>query len=78
MTDTPQGYGNAEAVYFNGDTGGIFVSDGTFVNQAGVVLNGTVFTVGSAAGSARAITLSGGSGRVNQYYASGTQWLEKH
>lgn len=77
MSDTPDGYGNSAAVYFNGGTSGTFLGDGIFVSGAGVLMNGSVFTIGSGNGSSRAVTLSGSSGRTKSYYIQGTTWVER-
>jgi prepilin-type N-terminal cleavage/methylation domain-containing protein len=76
-SDTPEGYapGTPAPVYFNGGTSGVFLGDGTLVNGAGTLINGTVFTRGSNNGSARALTLSGASGRLKQYYLQGSVWV---
>lgn len=74
--DTPEGYGNAAPVYFGaGDTSGTFLGDGTFVNAAGSLINGTVFTKGGTNGSARAVALSAAAGRLKQYYLQGNTWV---
>jgi len=73
--DTPESYGNANPVYFNNETSGTFLGDGTFVSGAGVLINGSVFTIGNGNGSSRAVTLSGASGRLKQYYLRGNTWV---
>ncbi len=75
--DTPDGYGNTQPVSFNLETMGTFLGDGTLVNGAGVVVNGTVFTLGSGNGSARAVTLTGASGRLKQYAIQESAWVER-
>jgi prepilin-type N-terminal cleavage/methylation domain-containing protein len=76
--DTPEGYGDDEPVQFGlDDTSGIFQGDGAFVSGAAVVMNGTVFTIGSGNGSARAVTLTGASGRMKQYYIKDGAWVER-
>ena len=77
VSDTPEGYGNTQPVSFNLDTSGTFLGDGTCVNSGGIVINGTVFTIGSGNGSARAVTLTGASGRLKQYWVQGTSWTER-
>lgn len=76
-SDTPEGYGNSQPVNFNLGTTGTFLGDGTLVNDAGIVMNGTVFTIGSGNGSARAITLTGASGRLKVYAIQGAAWIER-
>jgi hypothetical protein len=73
--DTPEGYGNATAVYFNNDTKGTFLGDGTFVSDAGILSSGTVFTISGGNGTSRAVTLSGATGRIKIYYLQGNTWL---
>jgi prepilin-type N-terminal cleavage/methylation domain-containing protein len=73
--DTPDGFGNAAAVYFNNGNSGTFLGDGTLVDGASVLLNGTVFTIGVGNGSARAVTLSGSTGRIDKYWIQGTAWV---
>jgi prepilin-type N-terminal cleavage/methylation domain-containing protein len=75
--DTPEGYGADAAIDFNSATGGTFGADGTFMSDAGVVLSGTVFTIGASDGTARATTLSGANGRTKQYYIRDGAWTEK-
>jgi prepilin-type N-terminal cleavage/methylation domain-containing protein len=75
--DTPDGFGNAAAVSFNTGTSGTFHGDGTFEDAANVLLNGTVFTIGGGNGSARAITLSGSTGHIKQYWIQGTGWTAR-
>jgi type II secretory pathway pseudopilin PulG len=73
--DTPDGFGNATAVYFNTGTSGTFLGDGTFVDAANVLLNGSVYTIDGGNGTARAVTLSGATGKVKQYWLHGTTWV---
>jgi prepilin-type N-terminal cleavage/methylation domain-containing protein len=75
--DTPDAFGDATPVYFNMNTNGIFQSDGSFVDNAGLPANGTVFTMLSNNGSARALTLTGSTGRTRIYWLQGTNWTEK-
>jgi prepilin-type N-terminal cleavage/methylation domain-containing protein len=75
--DTPDAFGDAAPVYFNMNTSGIFQADGAFVDNAGLPANGTVFTMQSSNGSARALTLTGSTGRTRVYWLQGTTWTEK-
>jgi type II secretory pathway pseudopilin PulG len=75
--DTPENYGAGAAVYFNAGTSGTFLGDGTFVDASGVILNGTVFTLGSGNNTARAVTLTGASGRTKQYQMVAEEWAAK-
>ena len=72
--DTPDGFGNSAAVDLGGGTTGLFLADGTFVDGSNAIVNGTVFTMGPTAATARAVTLSGATGRVKQYAWRNSTW----
>ena len=79
--DTPDGFGNAGAIEFGGVVGGpasmLFQSNGTFVDQNGVPVNGTVFIgVANIPTSARAITVLGTTGRIRSYKGTGSGWIQ--
>jgi len=84
--DTPDGFlagsslytsiGTAgKAVFVGAGTTGTFIGDGTFVDNSNVLLNGEVFTQGTGNGTARAVTLSGATGKVKQYWLQGSTWV---
>jgi prepilin-type N-terminal cleavage/methylation domain-containing protein len=75
LPDTPDDFGNDAAVDF-GDAATIqFRSDGTLVDETGLPLNGTVFVMRPGElTSARAVTVTGGSGRSQGYRWTGSQW----
>ena len=75
VSDTPDNFGKVNPVYFNGGTSGTFLGDGTFVDGAGVLLNGSVFTMSGGSGTARAVTLTGSTGKVKEYWLQGTTWV---
>jgi prepilin-type N-terminal cleavage/methylation domain-containing protein len=75
--DTPDGYGNANPVYFNNGTSGTFLADGIFVSGANILLNGSVFTMAGTSGTARAVTLTGASGRLVPYWLQGAVWTQE-
>src|SRR5690606_17041534 len=75
--DTPDGYGNDNPVELGGETTGTFLADGIFVDTSGTLINGSVFTIGSNNGSARAVTLNGATGRIKQYYLRDNAWVER-
>jgi Tfp pilus assembly protein FimT len=75
VSDTPDGFGNNSAVYFNGGTSGLFSGDGTFVSAASVLISGTVFTMGGGSQTARAVTVTSATGRIKQYWLVGGNWL---
>lgn len=78
LPDTPDGYGNANPVNFGGAAVVRFNPDGTLSDGAGVPLNGTIF-IGSLNDQmlARAVTLTGVTGRAQGYRWDGQRWLEK-
>jgi type II secretory pathway pseudopilin PulG len=76
--DTQDGYGNATPVYFKGANRGLFLGNGSLTNDAGIVISGSVFTIGSGGdATARAVTISGANGRTKQYYIQGSGWVER-
>jgi Tfp pilus assembly protein PilE len=83
MPDTPDGFGNAYAVEFEGLNGlplsGIlFQSDGEMVDGGTYLpVSGTVFLgVAGNKASARAITVLGTTGRVRGWKSNGIGWLQ--
>lgn len=82
MPDTPDRFGNAGAIEFEGIVGGpptmMFQSDGTFVDTAGNLVNGTVFMgVANIRNSGRAVTVVGATGRIRMYRSDGAGgWLQ--
>ena len=84
-TDTPDGFGipSSGGVEFGGVSGGgpttgmQFQSDGTFTDGSGNPINGTVFLgAPSVKSSAGAVTVLGNTGRVRQYYYTGSGWVK--
>jgi prepilin-type N-terminal cleavage/methylation domain-containing protein len=75
VPDTPDGYGNSSAVNFNMQNNGVFRGDGIFTDDAGIVVNGTVFTMNGSNSTARAVTLTGATGRLKTYLVSGATWV---
>ena len=77
--DTPDGFGNASALHFGvpAATRRIFTQRGTFVDQDGDVLNGSVFlSIPNEANSARAITVMGATALVHAWRWNGREWVE--
>jgi prepilin-type N-terminal cleavage/methylation domain-containing protein len=79
MPDTPDAYGNANAIEFesvaNGPVGGmVFQSDGEFLDGATFLpINGTVFLgITGQQSTARAVTVLGTTGRVRGWKSTGT------
>lgn len=82
LTDTPDGYGNASGITFEGAAGGpvagmLFQSDGELVDGASFqAINGTVFLgLNGQTSTARAVTVLGTTGRVHAWKISGTTWM---
>jgi prepilin-type N-terminal cleavage/methylation domain-containing protein len=79
LPDTPDTFGNSTATTFTTATGTPpevkFTPNGTFVNQAGATLNGSVFVaLPNQALSARAVTVFGSTGRIRGYRWNGRSW----
>jgi Tfp pilus assembly protein FimT len=72
--DTPNAYGNDTPVDFGGATGGTFRPDGTFIDTASGVLSGTVFTMTSDPMTARAVTVTGATGRIQRFALRSGTW----
>jgi len=81
--DTPDGYGNEAAADFGGATAVMFDSEGSFVDASGVPCSGTIYLGNpSDPSTARAVTLTGSTGRARFYVWNGNQeweggWLAK-
>jgi len=78
IPDTPDSFGKEAAIDF-GDVETIrFVADGTLTAGDGIPLSGTVFMMRTGERlTARAVTVSGGSGRAQAYRWTGSQWEER-
>jgi len=81
VPDTPMGFGNSSAIYFEGVSGGpptmTFNTTGAFVDGSNNYVNGTVFLgIAGDTNSARAITVLGATGRVREYHWNGSAWQE--
>jgi prepilin-type N-terminal cleavage/methylation domain-containing protein len=73
LTDTPAGYGDGSAVDFGNSTTLLFDSEGSFIDETGLPANGTVFVgIPHVLQSARAITVTGTTGRPRLYRWRGT------
>jgi prepilin-type N-terminal cleavage/methylation domain-containing protein len=75
--DTPDAYGNSAPVTFNMQTSGVFRGDGIFTDAAGIVVNGSVFTISGDNSSSRAVTLTGATGRIKTYTTAGNSWVTR-
>jgi prepilin-type N-terminal cleavage/methylation domain-containing protein len=75
LPDTPDGFGNDEAIAF-GDADSVrFLPNSSFADQNNVPINGTVFVgIPSDRNSARAVTVTGASARSQSYRWNGSEW----
>jgi prepilin-type N-terminal cleavage/methylation domain-containing protein len=77
MPDTPDGFGNATAVDFDGVGPHMFTGDGSFTDAAGDISNGTIYIGrGSETDTGRAITIFGATGMMRSFKRSGVKWSE--
>lgn len=75
LPDSPDTFGKASAIDFGTATLFRFTSEGTLVNQANQIINGTVFlTFPGQTRGARAVSIMGSTGRVRGYKWDGLQW----
>ena len=77
VPDTPDGFGASTALTFGGTPPIMFTSDGSLVDSAGDVVNGSVF-VGQPYQpmTARAVTIFGVSGLTRAWKWRGSKWVE--
>jgi prepilin-type N-terminal cleavage/methylation domain-containing protein len=75
LPDTPDAFGSASATAFGTATTVMFTSEGTFVDQNGDPVNGTVFLGrGVESLSARAVTIFGPTALIRQWRWNGGRW----
>jgi prepilin-type N-terminal cleavage/methylation domain-containing protein len=75
VQDTPDGFGNAQAVNFGAALAVMFNPEGMLVDNAGNPTNGSVFLlIPGQQGSYRAVTILGSTGRVRGFRWNGGQW----
>jgi prepilin-type N-terminal cleavage/methylation domain-containing protein len=75
VPDTPDAFGNTTPTAFGGSTTVMFSSEGTFVDQNGDPVNGTVFLgKGVDPQSARAVTIFGPTALIRQWRWDGGHW----
>ena len=68
VPDTPEGFGNMDAISFGAAQAVMFNTDGTLIDTNGSPINGTVFlAIPNQTGSTRAVTVLGSTGRVRGY-----------
>ena len=77
VSDTPDGFGKGASIDFGAATSLIFTSEGTFVDQSGDDLNGTVFFgIPGDKASLHAITIFGPTALLHRYAVAGNQWAD--
>lgn len=75
--DTPDAFGNANAVSFGTATNMQFTSEGSFVDQAGDQVNGTVFIgVPNQPETARAVSVFGPTALIRTWNWDGRSWID--
>lgn len=77
LPDTPDMFGAASPIDFDGTGPVAFTSDGSLIDQAGDPSNATIF-VGENSNdktTARAITIMGATGLLKSFSWGGTQWI---
>ena len=77
LPDTPDAFGAGSAIYFSGTGPWMFTSDGSLIDSAGDVSNGTIFFgQPNKRESARAMTVFGVTGLIRVWKWRGAQWSE--
>lgn len=72
LPDTPDGFGATSPVSFGNSQNYIFEPDGSFVDETGLPINGSVYLgIGNVMQTARAITITGTTARPRLYRWSG-------
>lgn len=77
LPDTPDAFGGTGAVSFTGTTPVMFTSDGSLIDAAGDVTNGTVFVAKpDSIETARAVTIWGVTGLLRSWKWRGSLWQQ--
>lgn len=75
--DTPDAFGASAAIKFTGTQPVMFTSDGSLIDSAGDVVNGTVFMgVPDHPETARAVTVFGVTGMLRTWKWRGAEWFQ--
>jgi Tfp pilus assembly protein FimT len=75
LPDTPDEFGNGEALDFGGAETIRFLPDSSLADEANLPVNGTVFVgIAGDKNSARAVTVTGASARAQAYRWTGSAW----
>jgi Tfp pilus assembly protein FimT len=76
VPDTPDLFGGPDAINFTGGQPVMFTSDGSFIDGAGDVTNGTIYVANPInPDTTRAITIAGVTGLVRVWKWRGSQWM---
>lgn len=77
IPDTPDAFGSGTPITFGGTPPVMFTSDGSLVDTAGDIVNGTVLVgVANQPMTARAVTIFGVSGLTRAWKWRGSKWVE--
>ena len=77
VPDTPDAFGNATATAFGPTGNRLFTSEGTFVDNNGDVLNGSIFlAIPGQANSSRAVTVFGTTALLRAWHWNGSRWVD--
>jgi prepilin-type N-terminal cleavage/methylation domain-containing protein len=75
--DTPDAFGAPTAIHFTGTMPVMFTSDGSLIDSAGDVVNGSVFMgVPDHPETARAVTVFGVTGMLRTWKWRGAEWFQ--
>jgi prepilin-type N-terminal cleavage/methylation domain-containing protein len=75
--DTPDAFGAPTAIHFTGTQPVMFTSDGSLIDSAGDVVNGSVFMgVPDHPETARAVTIFGVTGMLRTWKWRGAEWFQ--
>jgi prepilin-type N-terminal cleavage/methylation domain-containing protein len=76
LGDTPDLFGHAGAIAFGSTPTIRFTSDGSLIDSAGDILNGTVYVaIDDKTASARAVTIFGATGLIRSWKWNGSAWV---
>ncbi|MBY0494823.1 MAG: prepilin-type N-terminal cleavage/methylation domain-containing protein [Cyanobacteria bacterium] len=77
MADTPDAFGGADEINFTGPMPVMFTSDGSLIDSAGDVTNGTIW-IGNedTPETQRAVTVWGVTGMIRAWKWRGSEWLQ--
>jgi len=76
LPDTPDGFGGADEINFTGAMPVMFTSDGSLIDAAGDVTNGTIWLGNEQTPeTARAVTVWGVTGMIRGWKWSGSEWV---